>query len=160
MADAEVMTAEQAHEIIGGFLVRCSLMNYRSGQMIARWFSEDERFKPLGYVMHNLSFSHKKDVVALRLTTGHPEADAVRAVMEEADAIMQRRDLVANGLLSGGPKGSFSIKSHSAARFLMGSGEVDILPVSEIPAWSARAVAASEEIVRLADFMKGRADRA
>jgi hypothetical protein len=152
--DLKIDTTERAHEVIGGFLVRCSLMNYRAAQMIATWFSEDERFKPLTYVMHDLPFANKRDVVALRLTADHPEAEALRTVMREADEIMQRRDLVAQGLLSSNGAGVFTIKSHSASKFLRDTDALDILPVDEIPSWSARAVTVCEEILRLADLLR------
>jgi hypothetical protein len=158
MADTATLvdTAESAHAVMGGFLARCSLMNYRAAQMIATWFSEDDRFKPLTYVMHDLPFANKRDVVALRLTADHPEADALRAVIEEADRIMQRRDLVAHGLLSSNGGGVFQIKSHSAGKFLRDTEAPDILAIDELRAWSARAVTACEEMLRLAELMRRR----
>jgi hypothetical protein len=143
--------AEQAHAVVGGFVLRCSVLNYRVGQMVAHWFCTDEREKFLSYVAHAIDFQKKKDIVAERLTRYHPAADDLRAAMDEADEVMQRRDLVVHGLLSGPPDGPFVIKSFSAARFLRGDGQRDILPVDEIPAWSARALAVMEEIVRLTD---------
>jgi hypothetical protein len=149
--EVRVTSAEQAHAIVGGFILRCSVLNYRAGQMIAHWFCTDEREKFLSYVAHSIDFQKKKDIVAERLTTYHPAAADLKSVMEQAAEVMQRRDLVAAGLLSGPPEGPFFIKSFSAARFLRAEGQRDILPVAEIPAWSAKAVALSEDLVRLTD---------
>jgi hypothetical protein len=142
--------AEVAHAIVGGFILRCSVLNYRAGQMIAHWFCSDEREKLLSYVTHSIDFAKKKDIVAERLTRYHPAAEELRAAIEEAAEVMRRRDLVASGLLSGPPEGPFFIKSFSAAKFLQGE-ERDVLPVDELPQWSARATALAEEIVRLTD---------
>jgi hypothetical protein len=144
-----VSDLDHAYAVVGGFIARCSLMDYRAGQMIARWFTgEAANFRQLGYVMHDLPFRQKRDVMTARLTAFHPEADALTAVMAEAELIMQRRDLALNGLLGPDRRLGFAIKSHSASRYIL-DGD-DILPVSEIPEWSARAVTATEEIQRLA----------
>jgi hypothetical protein len=146
-----ITSIDQAHAVVGGFVLRCSLMNYRAGQMIAHWFCTDEREKQLSYVVHNMDFRLKRDIVIERLSRHHPAANELRSAMDEAERIMQRRDLAAQGLLSGPPQGPFFLKSFSAGRFLRGDGESDILDVAEIPQWSMRATAISEELVRLTD---------
>lgn len=148
---SELAALDDAHAMIGGFILRCSVLNYRAGQMIAHWFCRDERERQLSYVLHNLDFRQKRDVVIERLSRHHPAAEELMAAMDEAEKIMQRRDLAIHGLLSGPPNGPFLIKSFSAARFLRGEGETDILPVSELEAWSMKATAIAEELVRLAD---------
>jgi hypothetical protein len=158
--DVKVTSAEQAHAVVGGFILRCSVLNYRAGQMIAHWFCTDEREKFLSYVAHSIDFQKKKDIVAERLTRYHPAAAELKAAMGAADEVMQRRDLVVGGLLSGPPEGPFFVKSFSAARFLRGEGQRDVLPVAEIPAWSAKAVSISEEIVRLTNRMNQLKDKA
>jgi hypothetical protein len=144
-------TVEQAHEIIGGFVVRCAVMNYRASQMIAHWFCTDDRERYLSYVTQTIGFQKKKDIVAERLTRYHPAAAELRSIMAEADEIMERRDLAVSGLLSGAPGGPFFVKSFSAGRFITEAGARDVLPVAEIPAWSNRAVKVAEELVRLTD---------
>ncbi len=154
----DVTTAEQAHEVVGGFILRCSVMNYRTGQMIAHWFCSDEREKLLSYVVHNIDFKAKRDIVIERVTRYHPAADELVALINDADKVMQRRDLAVHGLLSGAPGGPYSIKSFSAARFLRSDGEHDILPVAELPMWSAKATSISEELVRLTDRLNRKPD--
>lgn len=152
--EIHVASIDEAHAVIGGFILRCSLMNYRAGQMIAHWFCTDEREKQLSYVTHNIDFRMKRDIVIERLSRYHPAANELMAAMDTAERIMQRRDLAVHGLLSGPPRGPFFIKSFSAARFLRGENEKDVLPVVEIPQWSTRATAISEELVRLTDRLK------
>jgi hypothetical protein len=149
--DSAVTSIDQAHAIIGGFILRCSVMNYRAGQMIAHWFCTDEREKQLSYVTHNMDFRLKRDIVIERLSRYHPAANELMQAMNEAELIMQRRDLAVQGLLSGPPHGPFYIKSFSAGRFLKGEGETDVLAVAEIPDWSNRVTALSEALVRLTD---------
>ena len=98
---------EQAHAIVGGFILRCSVMNYRAGQMIAHWFCSDEREKTLSYVTHSIDFKQKRDIVVERVSRFHTAAAEMVSVMEEADRVMQRRDLSVHGLLSGPPEEPF-----------------------------------------------------
>lgn len=143
----DISRVEQAHAAIGGFLVRCSALDFRVGQLIARWFCSNEKQKFLSYVLHSMSFAHKRQVVEERLAAYHPEPEALRATMAEAAAVFERRDLVASGLLSRLRGGDYCIKSFSGARFVSEAGGTDILPVADLPEWSERATRLSEQVV-------------
>lgn len=143
-----------AHEAIGYFIVHCSLMDYRAGQLIARWFCSGDNLKYLSYVLHGMSFRDKKLILAERISGYLPIKSELLKVIDEADLIMQRRELVTRGLLSRSREGAYCIKSFSATRFLQGEGEEDILLLSELQGWSDRAKVAGEKLVELADLLR------
>jgi hypothetical protein len=143
----EPAKVEQAHAAIGGFLVRCSALDFRTGQLIARWFCSNEKQRFLSYVLHSMSFAQKRQVIEERLTSYHPEPEALRDTMNEAAAVFQRRDLVASGLLSRLRGGDYCIKSFSGARFVTDAGAKDVLPIASLAEWSERATRLSEQVV-------------
>jgi hypothetical protein len=148
---------EQAHAAIGGFLVRCSALEFRIGQFIARWFCSNEKQKFLSYVLHSMPFAQKRQVVEERLTAFHPDPEALRSVMEEAASVFERRDLVASGLLSRLRGGDYCIKSFSGARFLSEAGGRDILPIASLAEWSERATRLSDQLVGHGERLTDRA---
>lgn len=147
-SDPTVGSPEEAQELVGHFIVHCSLLDYRAGQLIARWFLSDDKLKYLSYVLHPMAFEEKKNVIVERLAEYHTRPHELRAVTEEAGLVMQRRRLVGRGLLST-VEGRFCIKSFSASRFLTMAGEDDIIMIDELPEWSARARLAGERLVEL-----------
>lgn len=144
----------QAHELIGGFVVHCSLMDFRAGQLIARWFCSGDNLRYLSYVLHGMNFEQKKQILAERISGYLPIKHELMLAIAEADRVMQRRELVTHGLLSMSDDNEYCIKSFSAVRFLHDEGEEDILPLSALPEWSERAKAAGEKLVELADLLR------
>ena len=53
-ADAEMRAA---HTAIGGLIARCSLLDYRVSQFIARWFCAHEKQKFLSYTLRAMPFA-------------------------------------------------------------------------------------------------------
>lgn len=146
-----VRDTEQAHAIIGGFLARCSALDFRTGQLIARWFCSGDKQKYLSYVLHSMEFDQKRQVVEERLINYHRAPHELRKAVKEAAPIMERRNLITKGLLSTRPGGRYCIKSFSGARFLTGPGEEDIIDVDTLPAWSQRATELADRLVKLGD---------
>lgn len=146
--DVSVCSAVKAQEIIGHFVVHCSLMDYRAGQFIARWFLDGDKLKYLSYVLHAMDFEEKRNLIAERMIEYFPNQDELRSLAREAELIMQRRNLVTRGLLSA-IDGEFCIKSFSASRFLSASEGDDIIFVARLPDWSARARAVADRFVEL-----------
>ncbi len=154
-ADPEI---EKAHALIGGFIVRCSALEFRASQLIARWFCADTKGKYLSYVLHGMSFTQMQQIIEERLSAYHPEPQTLRDIMAEIRPIIERRDLVASGLLHKAYDGSgYRIKSHSGLRFLTGPGEEDVLVVDSLFEWSQRATRLAERLVRLGDQLRDRA---
>ena len=75
-ADPEI---EKAHALIGGFIVRCSALEFRASQLIARWFCADTKGKYLSYVLHGMSFTQMQQIIEERLSAYHPEPLATRS---------------------------------------------------------------------------------
>ena len=153
----EAAKVEEAHAAIGGFLARCPALDFRVAQLIARWFCSGDKQNYLSYVLHGMPFPRKREVVEERLTTYHPNAEALRATLSEIGALFERRDLAATGLLSKLRGGDYCIKSFSGARFLSDAGGKDILPVSTLPELSERATRLAEQIVAHGDQLADRA---
>lgn len=156
-ASNEALKVEQAHAAIGGFLVRCSALDFRAGQLIARWFCSDEKQKFLSYVLHSMDFPHKRQVIEERLTNYHSNPEALRQTVEEIATVFERRDLVASGLLSKMRGGEYCIKSFSSARFLSEAAGRDILPVAALPELSEHATRLTEQLVAHGDRLADRA---
>lgn len=152
--EAEV---QSAHSTVGGFIARCSALDYRTGQLIARWFCTGDKQKYLSYVLHSMPFEQKRQIVEERLTRYHPAPEDVRATMTEVAAVIARRDLVASGLLSRFPGGGYCIKSFSGARFLDDPGEEDIIAIDALPEWSERATRLAERLIGIGDQLAERA---
>jgi len=146
--DISVRNAEHAQEIIGHFVVHCSLMDYRASQFIARWFLEDDKLKYLSYVLHAMNFEEKRNIIAERMIDYFPNPDDLLSLTGEAELIMQRRNLVTRGLLST-MQGEFCIKSFSASKFLSAAEGDDVIMVKELPGWAARARAVAERLVEI-----------
>lgn len=156
-ASEEALRVEQAHAAIGGFLVRCSALDFRVGQLIARWFCSEDKQKYLSYVLHSMAFPQKRQVIEDRLTSYHPEPEALRHTMGEIAGVFERRELVASGLLSKLRGGEYCIKSFSGARFLSEAAGRDILPISALPELSERATRLTEQLVASSDRLADRA---
>lgn len=143
-ADAEMRAA---HTAIGGFIARCSLLDYRVSQFVARWFCTQEKQKFLSYTLKAMPFAEKRQVIEERLVNWHNDAQALRDAMAEISAVLERRNLVANGVLSRRSSGALCIKSFSAARFISEEGAIDIIEIAELPIWSERASELSERLI-------------
>jgi hypothetical protein len=146
---ASAREMDQAHAKIGGFVARCSLLDYRSSQFIARWFCEGEKQKFLSYTLKAMDFATRRQVIEERLTGWHRDADALRRAMAEIAAVFERRALVCNGVLSRRSSGALCIKSFSGIRFLSDEGAVDIIDIDDLPSWSEKATELSERLVAL-----------
>jgi hypothetical protein len=138
-----------AHAEIGGFIARCSLLDYRVGQFMARWFCAHEKQKFLAYTLRAMPFAAKRQVIEERLANWHNDPAALRAAMAEANTVLERRNLAANGVLSRRSSGALCVKSFSGARIISEDGAIDILDVVELAAWSEKANELSERMVAL-----------
>lgn len=145
-ADAEMRAA---HAEIGGFIARCSLLDYRVSQFIARWFCAHDKQKFLSYTLKAMPFAEKRQVIEERLTKWHNDPDGLRAAMAEIAAVIERRNLVATGVLSRRSSGALCIKSFSGARFISEKGAIDIIDLAELGAWSEKANELSERLIAL-----------
>lgn len=144
--DAEMRAA---HAAIGGFIARCSLLDYRVSQFIARWFCAQEKQKFLSYTLKAMPFAEKRQVIEERLSSWHKDADGLRAAMVEIAAVFERRNLVASGVLSRRSSGTLCIKSFSAARFISDDGAIDILDIADLGRLSEQATELSERLIAL-----------
>lgn len=145
-ADAEMRAA---HAAIGGFIARCSLLDYRVSQFVARWFCTQEKQKFLSYTFKAMPFAEKRQVIEERLSNWHKDPQALRATMAEVAAVLERRNLVARGVLSRRSSGALCIKSFSAARFISDEGAIDIINVADLAALSEKATELSERLIGL-----------
>jgi hypothetical protein len=146
-ADAEM---RNAHAEIGGFIARCSLLDYRVSQFIARWFCGQDKQKFLSYTLKAMPFLEKRQVIEERLTNWHKDPTALRGAITEISAVLERRTLVASGVLSRRSSGALCIKSFSGARIISDAGAIDIIDIAELPKWSEHARELSERIIALA----------
>lgn len=149
--DAE-MTA--AHTAIGGLIARCSLLDYRVSQFVARWFCAHEKQKFLSYTLKAMQFAEKRQVIEERLSAWHQDPDGLRTTMAEVAVVLERRNLVANGVLSRRSSGTLCIKSFSAARFISDEGAIDIIDIAELATWSEQASELSERLIFLSLGLK------
>lgn len=149
--DAEM---SEAHAAIGGFVARCSLLDYRVSQFMARWFCAQDKQKFLSYTLKAMSFTEKRQVIEERLTNWHKDPEALRAAMTEIAAVLERRNLVASGVLSRRSKGALCIKSFSGARFISDEGAIDIINVDALAALSEKASELAERMVALGQGLK------
>ncbi|WP_219894282.1 hypothetical protein [Aquisediminimonas profunda] len=138
-----------AHAEIGGFIARCSLLDYRVSQFVARWFCAQEKQKFLSYTLKAMPFAEKRQVIEERLTNWHKDPGALRSAMTEIAAVLERRNLAASGVLSRRSSGLLCIKSFSGARFISEDGAVDIINVDDLSGWSEKASELSERMVAL-----------
>ena len=145
-ADTEM---RDAHAEIGGFIARCSLLDYRVSQFIARWFSSHEKQKFLSYTLKAMPFAEKRQVIEERLTNWHKDSEALRAAMSEIAAVVERRNLVATGVLSRRSSGILCIKSFSGARIISDEGGIDIIEIAELAGWSEKASELAERLIAL-----------
>lgn len=153
MHDADV-AMRAAHGAIGGFIVRCSLLDYRVSQFVARWFCAHEKQKFLSYTLMAMPFTEKRQVIEERLVNWHSDPQALRDAMAEISAVLERRNLVASGVLSRRSSGALCIKSFSGARFISTEGAIDILEIAELPLWSERASELSERLIGLGQGLR------
>lgn len=145
-ADAEMLAA---HAAIGGFIARCSLLDYRVSQFMARWFCRHDKQKFLSYTLKAMPFAEKRQVIEERLTNWHKDPEALRTAMAEAAAVLERRNLVARGLLSRRSTGNLCVKSFSGARFISEEGAIDIIDIADLAVWSERASELTERLMAL-----------
>jgi len=138
-----------AHAAIGGFIARCSLLDYRVGQFVARWFCANDKQKFLSYTLKAMPFAEKRQVIEERLTNWHKQPQDLRAAMTEVAAVLERRNLVSSGVLSRRSSGALCIKSFSAARLISDEGAIDILDIDELALWSERASELTERLIAL-----------
>lgn len=145
-ADAEMRAA---HAAIGGFIARCSLLDYRVSQFMARWFCAHDKQKFLSYTLRAMAFAEKRQVIEERLSHWHDDPTALLAAMVEIGAVLERRNLVASGVLSRRSSGALCIKSFSAALFISDEGAIDILNIADLSKWSEKASELAERMVAL-----------
>jgi hypothetical protein len=145
-SDAEM---QAAHAAIGGFVARCSLLDYRVSQFVARWFCARDKQKFLSYTLRAMDFSARRQVIEERLTGWHRDPDALRKAMAEIATVIERRNLVVVGVLSRRSSGVLCIKSFSGARILSEVGAIDILDIVELSTWSERASELAERLIAL-----------
>lgn len=145
-ADAEMRAA---HAAIGGFIARCSLLDYRISQFMARWFCTQDKQKFLSYTLRAMPFPEKRQIIEERLTNWHKDGGALRAAMAEAAVVLERRNLVASGVLSRRSSGALCIKSFSGGRFISEQGAIDIINIVDLAVWSERASELAERVVAL-----------
>lgn len=145
-ADAEM---HAAHAAIGGLVARCSLLDYRVSQFMARWFCAQEKQKFLSYTLKAMPFTEKRQVIEERLTNWHKDAGALRSVLFEIAGVLERRNLVANGVLSRRSSGALCIKSFSGARFISDEGAIDIIAIGDLVSLSEKASELAERMVAL-----------
>lgn len=138
-----------AHAAIGGFIARCSLLDYRVGQFVARWFCANDKQKFLSYTLKAMPFAEKRQVIEERLTNWHKQPQDLRAAMTEVAAVLERRNLVSSGVLSRRSSGALCIKSFSAARLISDEGAIDILDIDDLALWSERASELTERLIAL-----------
>jgi hypothetical protein len=138
-----------AHTAIGGFIARCSLLDYRVSQFIARWFCANEKQKFLSYTLRAMPFAEKRQVIEERLTGWHKDPMSLRATLAEISAVLERRNLVASGVLSRRSSGKLCIKSFSGARIISDEGAIDIIDIADLAQWSERASELSERLIGL-----------
>lgn len=145
-SDAEMLSA---HAAIGGFIARCSLLDYRVSQFMARWFCRHDKQKFLSYTLKAMPFPEKRQVIEERLVKWHKDPTALRAAMAEVAAVLERRNLVARGLLSRRSSGGLCIKSFSGARIISDEGAIDIIDIADLANWSERASELTERLMTL-----------
>ena len=143
-----------AHAEIGGFIARCSLLDYRVGQFVARWFCANEKQKFLAYTLRPMPFAEKRQVIEERLLGWHGDPVALRQAMSEVAAVFERRNLVSTGLLSRRSNGALCIKSFSAARLISERDAVDIIDITDLGAWSEKATELSERLFALGQDLR------
>jgi hypothetical protein len=158
----DIQTADNemhvAHAAIGGFVARCSLLDYRVSQFMARWFCSQDKQKFLSYTLKAMPFAEKRQVIEERLAHWHKDPDALRVTMADVAAVLERRNLVASGVLSRRSSGALCIKSFSGARFISEEGGIDILNIDDLAGWSERATELTERLITLGLGLKDRAD--
>lgn len=145
-ADTEMRAA---HAAIGGFIARCSLLDYRVSQFMSRWFCTHEKQKFLSFTLRAMPFPEKRQVIEERLSNWHKDPNALRAAMAEITAVLERRNLVASGVLSRRSSGALCVKSFSAARFISEEGTIDIVNIADLGKWSEKASELAERMVAL-----------
>ena len=151
--DETVPTAyDEPHEVIGRFVVLCSMLDYRLSQLLSRWFSQGSRLKFLSNVIHNIDPERKLEIIAERLSLHHPAGAAVARLMGEIEPVLRRRDLAVHGVLTGLSGGRHGLKNLAAHRALDPGEEGEVLPVEEIPAWSQEAMRLTAEVVKLSQI--------
>jgi hypothetical protein len=138
-----------AHTEMGGFIARCSLLDYRISQFMARWFCTHEKQKFLSYTLRAMPFTQKRQVIEERLTNWHKSPDALKETMAEISKVLERRDLVASGVLSRRSGGNICIKSFSGAQYISEEGAIDIIDIDDLPGWSERATELSDRLFSL-----------
>lgn len=143
-----------AHEAIGGFVARCSLLDYRVSQFIARWFASQNKQKFLSYTLKAMPFTEKRQVIDERLTAWHQDPDGLRSAMAEIAAVFERRTLVATGVLSRRSSGTLCIKSFSGARIISDADAVDIVDVADLAGWSEKANELAERLLALSKLLR------
>lgn len=138
-----------AHAAIGGFVARCSLLDYRVSQFVARWFCAHDKQKFLSYTLKAMPFAEKRQVIEERLSQWHKDPVALREAMREVAQVLELRNLVANGVLSRRSSGALCIKSFSAARFISAPDAIDIVDIADLDSLSERASELSERLIAL-----------
>ncbi|GGB94729.1 hypothetical protein GCM10011494_11520 [Novosphingobium endophyticum] len=142
-----------AHAEMGGLIARCSLLEYRVGQFMARWFCANQKQKFLSFTLKAMPFTEKRQIIEERLSQWHKDPRALRETMTAISALLERRNLVASGVLSRRSSGALCIKSFSGARFISDEGAVDIIDIAELATWSEAATELSERLMALGQML-------
>lgn len=149
--DAEM---DSAHARIGGFIVRCSLLDYRVSQFVSRWFCAHDKQKFLSYTLNAMPFSEKRQVIEERLVNWHQDPEALRIAAADIAAVLERRALVANGVLSRNSSGALCIKSFSAAKIISEPNAIDIFAIADLEGWSEKASEITERLITLGNGLR------
>lgn len=96
-----------------------------------------------------MPFPEKRQVIEERLTNWHTDPVSLRTAMAEIAMVLERRNLVARGVLSRRSSGALCIKSFSGARFFTDEGAIDVINLSDLDSWSARASELCERLIAL-----------
>lgn len=147
---------QDAHAALGGFVARCSLLEYRISQFMARWFCAGEKQKYLAYTFKAMPLSEKRQVIEERLTGWHDEPEKLRQTMAEISDLFERRNLAVNGVLSRRSSGEMCIKSFSGARYISAKGGIDILNITELEGLSEHASELADRMIALGQGLKAK----
>lgn len=138
---------DQAHEVVGRFVLLSSMLDYRLSQLLSRWFSPGTRLKFLSNVVHSIDLDRKLQIIGERLSQRHVAGEEIVALVSAIDAVFQRRELAIHGVLGRMADGRYCLRNLAAHR--AGADVDDALPIDDIPRWSEEAMRLTSEITRL-----------
>lgn len=142
-------TYDVPHEVIGRYIVLCSMLDYRLSQLLSRWFTPKSRLKFLSNVIHSIEPARKREIIRERLSAHHPAGREIIGLIDDVEKVLSRRDLAVHGVLSSTGDGGYVLKNLASHRALSLESDPDQLRVEDIPTWSQEAMRLTSEVVRL-----------